>query len=291
MKIIPHLWYTSEALDAANLYTSIIENGKVNWTYTLKDTPSGDCDLVEFTLANMTFSAMSAGDYFKLNESISIMLSCSTKEEVRRIYEILIQGGKELMPLDEYDFCPLYVWIADKFGLNWQIMFDDTINAKHHIDICMLFDQEQSGKALDALNKYQGIFKESKIERISYYDGTQPDKRAKINYGELSLEDFKIIAMDHGYGGNCTFNEAFSLMILCDNDEEIEYYYNNLSHYKEAEQCGWIKDEFGISWQIVPKLLMEAYTDTDSEILGKLNTDILTMKRITFKGIKEIIGE
>lgn len=291
MKIIPHLWYSNEAVEAAKWYTSFIENGKINWTYTIKDTPSKDAELVEFNLANLTIAAISAGDYFKLNESISFMLKCSTKEEVTRLYTILIDGGYELMPLGEYDFCRQYVWLSDKYGLNWQIMFDENQKSKHHIDICLLFDLQQNGKAYDALNDYKEIFENTDIKNISYYDGNQADKRAKINYGELVFPNFKIIAMDHGYGGNVTFNEAFSLMICCDTDDEIDNYWNKLSHFKESEQCGWIKDEFGISWQIVPSLLMDLYSSPDTENLDKLNKAILSMKKIKVESIKKLLED
>ncbi len=291
MKIIPHLWYTDQAGEAAEYYTSLIENGKINWRYTIKDTPSGNAELLEFTLANLTFGAISGGDYFRLNESISLMLKCCTKEEVHRLYRALIEGGRELMPLGAYDFSEQYVWLADRYGLNWQIMLDTEQKTKHHIDLCLLFDLEQNGKANEALQEYQSIFKGAEPGKLSFYDGTQPEKRAKVNYGELQLPEFKLIAMDHGYGGNVTFNEAFSLMVLCSTDAEIEEYWNRLSHVKEAERCGWLKDRYGVSWQIVPDILMKLYNSSSEEKLAKVNREIMKMKKLAYADLQALIED
>lgn len=290
MKIIPHLWYTAEAIEAAEWYTSLIDNGRINWQYVIKDTPAGDAALVEFTLANLTLAAINGGDYFKLNESISLILKCSSREEVLRLHAALSEGGRELMPLGEYDFCKQYVWLSDKYGLNWQIMLDEEASARHHLDICLLFDLEQVGNALPALEYYRELLSDGQVKSIAYYDGSQPIKAAKVVYSELDVDGCKLVAMDHGYGGNVTFNEAFSLMVYCDTDAELDRYWAHLSHVKEAEQCGWGKDKFGVSWQIVPSVLMRLYDRADEATLQRVNQAVMGMKKISAAAIEELLG-
>ena len=76
--------------------------GKIDWNYTITDTPSGDAGLIQFQLGDMTLAAISAGPYFKLNESMSLMVNVARKDDVRRLYEALSDGGRILMPLAEY---------------------------------------------------------------------------------------------------------------------------------------------------------------------------------------------
>ncbi|MDT2767958.1 VOC family protein [Globicatella sulfidifaciens] len=110
VKIVPHLWFDDNAKEAVEFYTSLIKGSKVNWLYTITDSPSGDCDLFEFEIAGKTIAATSGGPYFQLDESISFMLSCDSKEEVSRLTEAFLADGQVMMPLGEYPFSPhLYV--------------------------------------------------------------------------------------------------------------------------------------------------------------------------------------
>ncbi|MFZ7133974.1 MAG: VOC family protein [Eubacteriales bacterium] len=107
-KIVPHLWFDIQALEAASLYVSLFEDSKILNTTMLYDTPSGDAQTVGFQLAGLEFAAISAGPYFTFNSSISLMVVCETKEEVDRLYKSLVEGGSELMPLGTYDFSQWY---------------------------------------------------------------------------------------------------------------------------------------------------------------------------------------
>lgn len=138
-KIVPHLWFDTQALEAAELYVSLFEDSKIINTAMLYDTPSGDAQTVEFQLAGFDFAAISAGPYFVFNSSISLMVACETKEEVDRLFNKLIVGGSELMPLGIYPFSQWYAWISDRFGLNWQIMLVEDINEHKKIRPSLLF--------------------------------------------------------------------------------------------------------------------------------------------------------
>lgn len=85
-----------------------------------------------------------------------------------------------------------------------------------------------------------------------YAQGEAEDQRAKVNYGEVDILGSSLVVMDHGYGADSTFNEAFSFEVLCKDQKEIDYYWDKLSAVPEAEQCGWLKDKYGVSWQIEP---------------------------------------
>ena len=105
------------------------------------------------------------------------------------------------------------------------------------------------------------------------------DKRAKINYAEVDILGTELVAMDHGFDGDFTFNEAFSLMVLCENQEEIDYFWDKLSFVPEAEQCGWLKDKFGLSWQIVPVGMNEILMNGTKEEVKRVTEAFLKMKK------------
>ncbi|MEG3310331.1 VOC family protein [Streptococcus sp. SS-4456] len=288
--IIPHLWYDTEAKEAVAFYVDLF-GGKIDWTYTITDTPSGDSDLIQFQLGDMTLAAISAGPYFKLNESMSLMVNVANKDEVTRLYQALSEGGRILMPLGEYPFSPYYVWLEDRFGLSWQLSYAPDLDKPYQFDICLLFSQDQVGLAQPMLDYYKDKLPQASVGQLSYYgEGEAAVEAAKLNYAELLVAGQKMIVMDHGYGGEASFNEAFSLMVYVDSQDELNFYYDLLSAVPEAEMCGWVKDQFGISWQIVPRILMEAYDTASPETVKAVNDAVLQMRRLDFDQIKEILS-
>ena len=286
-KLVPHLWYDKEAVEAAQWYVKIFEDSKIIHISTMPDTPSGDVDTVDFQLAGMRFLAISAGPYFALNASVSLMVACSTPEEVNRLYESLSAGGTELMPLGEYPFSKRYAWIQDKYGLSWQLILTEDGKAQQKIRPTLLFAGDVCGKAEEAIAYYLSVFSESSKGHVSYYHaGEAMDRRAKVNYGELNIMGNQLVAMDHGFGGDFTFNEAFSFMILCKDQAEIDYYWEKLSFVPEAEQCGWVKDPFGLSWQIVPEKMNEMMASSTKEEFKHITAAFLQMKKLDIAAIE-----
>ncbi|HFU4450294.1 TPA: VOC family protein [Streptococcus suis] len=287
--IIPHLWYDKDAKEAVAFYVDLF-GGKVDWTYTITDTPSGDSDLIQFQLGDMTLAAISAGPYFKLNESMSLMVNVASKDEVTRLYQALSEGGRILMPLGEYPFSPYYVWLEDRFGLSWQLSYAPDLDKPYRFDICLLFSQEQVGLAQPMLDYYKDKLPQASVGQLSFYgEGEAAVEAAKLNYAELLVAGQKMIVMDHGYGGEASFNEAFSLMVYVDSQDELNFYYDLLSAVPEAEMCGWVKDQFGISWQIVPRMLMEAYDTASPEKVKAVNAAVMTMKRLDIATIQDLL--
>jgi predicted 3-demethylubiquinone-9 3-methyltransferase (glyoxalase superfamily) len=131
------------------------------------------------------------------------------------------------------------------------------------------------------------VFPDSKVGLISRYkDGEAALPEAKINYAAFRLRGQDFVAMDHGFGADFTFNEAFSLMIYCKDQAEIDYYWDKLSAVPEAEACGWVKDKFGVSWQIVPEILGELIGSGDEEQAQRVVQAFLKMKKFDIEALK-----
>lgn len=137
--------------------------------------------------------------------------------------------------------------------------------------------------AEEAMNYYVDVFKNSRIVSIDYYPDESLSKHfegmsGKVINGVFELDGQRFICLDGGPA--FTFNEAISFTIDCEDQAEVDYYWEKLSHVPEAEQCGWCKDKFGVSWQIVPKRLGELLTDSDKEAAGRATQAMMKMHKL-----------
>ena len=286
-RIIPNLWYDKEAKEAVTFYVSVFDNARILDVAVMEDTPSGDAEMLSFQLEGQLFNAISGGPIFKLNPSISLMVACSTVEEVDKKYAALSQGGTDLMPLGEYPFSKRYAWVSDRYGLSWQLMYSEEQRNSQKITPCLLFSNDVTGKTQEALMFYTSVFLGGTVNQISHYqEGEAHLPEAKINFASFTLNGMNLAAMDNGYPADFNFNEAFSLMVYCDTQEQIDYYWNALSAVPEAEQCGWLKDKFGVSWQVTPTILDDIMFHGTQEEARRVTQAFLPMKKIDLKAIE-----
>ena len=292
-KLSTHLWFDKEAREAAGFYTSVFgaSNGsdsRVKDTTTLHDTPSGSVDLVSIELAGQQFSLISAGPLFKFNPSVSFLIACPSKEEVDALWEKLSKGGTPLMPLAAYPFSERYGWIQDRYGLSWQVMFTGDRPIPQKITPTLMFVGEVCGKAEEAIRYYASVFHGTKIGDIFRYGrGEAPDKEGTVKFAPFTLEGKQFAAMDSAHGHNFKFNEAISFMVHCDTQNEIDYYWDKLSAVPAAEQCGWVKDRFGLSWQIVPTMMERMFKDKNQKKLAQVTQAFLKMKKFDIEALRQ----
>jgi predicted 3-demethylubiquinone-9 3-methyltransferase (glyoxalase superfamily) len=287
-KIVPHLWYDEEAKEAALFYISLFNQSRILNTHVIENTPSGDSEIIDFELEGQRFAAISAGPYFKLNPSISLMVACSSAEEVNSKWKTLSEGGIELMPLDEYPFSKRYGWMQDRYGLSWQLILNENGQDGQKITPNLLFSNEACGKAEEAVNYYTEVFNDSGIGIISRYgEGEAESLKARVNYAAFKLCAADFSAMDNGFDVDFNFNEAFSFIVSCKDQKEIDYYWERLSAVPEAEQCGWVKDKFGVSWQIVPENMNEILFSGSKDELHRVTEAFLKMKKFDLRQLEK----
>ena len=286
-KITTHLWFDKEAKEAAEFYVSIFGNGsKIKNLSMLDNTPSGSVDMVTFELLGREFQAISAGPLFKFNPSVSFLVTCNTKDEVDALWEKLAQGGTALMELDAYPFSERFGWMQDKYGLSWQIIYAGGAGVKQKITPVIMFVGNVCGKAEEAINFWIALFKDAKVDAVMRYGkGEEPDKEGTLKYADFSLFGEEFRAMDSAYEHNFEFNEAISFIVYCNTQDEIDYYWNKLSAMPEAEQCGWLKDKYGFSWQIVPTAMDEMMRDGSKEQIARVTEAFLQMKKFDIESL------
>lgn len=286
-KIVPHLWFDTQAKEAAAFYASVFPDSKVTSTTVLHGTPSGDCDVVTFKLWGCAFQAISAGPYFKVNPSISFMVNVDpsrvpdAETVIDGLWSKLSEGGKALMPIGAYPFSKRYGWVEDKFGVSWQLILTDPQGEPRPAILpSLLFVGDACGKAETASDFYLSVFKDSKRGAMARYPaGMEPDKEGTVMFTDFQLEGQWFTAMDSARMHDFGFNEGVSLIVNCDTQEEIDLYWNKLSAVPEAEQCGWLKDAFGVSWQVVPSEMEALMRDGTPEQVARLTQAFLKMKK------------
>jgi predicted 3-demethylubiquinone-9 3-methyltransferase (glyoxalase superfamily) len=296
-KIIPHLWFDTEAKKAAELYVSLFPNSKITSLTMIHNvpSPSGDSDIVAFELNGQQFQAISAGPIFKFNPSVSFMVNFdpsrdkNARENLDRVWEKLSAGGTALMPLQEYPFSKHYGWIQDKYGLSWQLFLANPEGEERpFIRPSLMFVGKVYGKAEEASDFYISIFKYSKRGIITRYgNGQAPDKEGSVMFSDFMIENQWFAAMDSAYKHDFGFNEAVSFMVPCETQKEIDYYWDKLSAVPEAEQCGWLKDKYGLSWQITPAAMNEMMQKGTREQIDRVTQAFLPMKKFDLAEIKK----
>jgi predicted 3-demethylubiquinone-9 3-methyltransferase (glyoxalase superfamily) len=292
-KITPHLWFDKEAKEAAEFYTSVFgaslgKDSRVKNTTTLHDTPSGTVDIVTIDLLGLEFTLISAGPLFKFNPSISFLVPCKTKDEMGVLWEKLSAKGVVLMPLGAYPFSEKYGWTQDRYGLSWQVMFSGDRVIKQNIIPTLMFVGDVCGKTEEAINFYASLFHDAKVGDILRYSrGEEPDKEGTVKHASFTLEGQEFAAMDSAHGHNFMFNEAISLMVHCDTQDEIDYHWGKLSAVPAAEQCGWLKDRYGLSWQIVPNVMDKMLKNKDQKKIARVTQAFLKMKKFDIAALQQ----
>jgi len=285
-KITPFLWFDKEASEAAKQYISVFKNSRMISSTIMNDTPSGAVEIVSVELSGQEFTLMSAGPLFKFNPSVSFLVACKTGGEVDSIWDRLSGGGTALMDLGKYPFSERYGWVQDRFGLSWQIMHIGDRQIKQRITPTLMFVGSQCGRAEEAINFYTSVFDDARAGNILRYGKNEdPDKEGTVKHAAFTLEGQEFGAMDSAYKHAFSFNEAISFVVNCKDQAELDYYWGKLSHDPKSEQCGWLKDRFGLSWQVVPTILPRLLQDNDAEKRARVTKAMLQMKKIDINGL------
>lgn len=248
--MFPCLWFNGDAKPAAELYCKAF-NGTVT-----TDSPM----VINLDLFGQKMMLLNGGPQFQKNASVSFMVLCETGEEVEQYWNTLSDGGIVLMELGEYPWSKKYGWLRDRFGVTWQVYLG--MQGTQKIIPSLMFIHQNNGKAMEAMELYTGIFPNSKIGGVLKYGAGVGNETHEIpeniQHADFELNGYTFFCMDNSYDHQFDFNEAISIVVMTGSQEETDRYWNALTANGGKESmCGWLKDKFGVSWQIVPKRLLE----------------------------------
>ncbi|MDQ3123784.1 MAG: VOC family protein [bacterium] len=295
-KLTPCLWFDNNAEEAMNFYVSVFKDSKINHIDYYPDESldehfkgmSGKVINGEFELSGHPFICLDGGPLFNLNSSISFILNFdpsmggNAAKTIEEYWHKLSENGRVLMPFQEYPFSKKYGWIQDKYGVTWQLMTTDPAGEdRPFITPSLMFAGQKTNRAEEAIDFYTSVFLNSQKGSLAHYtEDSGTAKKGSLMFGDFRLNGTWMAAMDSSVEQDVTFNEAISLTIDCQDQAELGYYWERLSAVPEAEQCGWCKDKFGVSWQIIPRRLNELLTDKDKAAAGRAMQAMMKMHKL-----------
>lgn len=295
-KITPFLWFDTQAEEAAGFYTSVFRNSKIKYVSKYTESAAkasgmqkGSVMTVVFRIEGQEFIAINGGPIFKISPVISFFVNCKSVSEIDELWEKLSPGGKALMELDKYPFSEKYGWIQDKYGVSWQLIIQDR---PQKITPCLMFTGINLKRAEEAINFYTSLFKDSSLVQLERYAPGQGPEGAVV-HSKFLLNGQEFSAMDSHMPNEFQFNEAISFMVNCKDQAEVDHFWDRLSEGgdEKAQVCGWLKDKFGVSWQVVPDEWVRMQGKASPAKAERLMAAILTMKKIDLNVLRRINEE
>jgi predicted 3-demethylubiquinone-9 3-methyltransferase (glyoxalase superfamily) len=268
--IHPCLCLIGKIAEAADYYINVFGEGKITQRSEL-------VSIIE--LSGQKFMLLNEGLKATPNASISFMVTSETEEETELYWNRLIKEGTAFMPLGAYDWSKKYGWVQDKYGVSWQLYTGSRKDTPQKFCPTLMFTGASAGKAAEAVDFYTKLYPNSKIEGILKYSEGDQDKPGLVKHAQFTIKDSILMAMDssaeHGFG----FNEAISLVVECDSQDEIDKYWEVLGSGGGNEvACGWVTDKYGVSWQIVPAGLVSLLKEP--ERAKRVMNAVMKMKKL-----------
>lgn len=288
LPIKPHIWFDQDkAREAAEFYVTLMPDSALNYVNHFP-MPGGECEIVEFTFAGQPFLGISAGDGLKISPSISFMINFDPSRDpdatgrIDEVWSKLSENGKIMMPLDRYPFSERYGWVSDKYGISWQLILTNPAGEERPVIVpSLMYTGQVAGKANEAIDFYCSMFKDGKRGITAPRpEDMDPDKAGTLMFADFYIDQTWLAAMDSAHPHGFSFNDAVSLLIPCETQEEIDYYWSALSVDGEPGQCGWLKDKYGVSWQVASTVMLETLKNGSSEQIARITQTFMTMKKV-----------
>jgi predicted 3-demethylubiquinone-9 3-methyltransferase (glyoxalase superfamily) len=293
--IVPCLWFDDQAEEAAAFYVDVFPAARLGAVARYPSSgpnpsgkPPGSVLTVECTLAGQDFTLLNGGPTFTINPSISFFVYVPSAQAVDRLYGALAADGTTMMPLDAYPWSERYAWVMDRFGATWQVMAVPEIE-RATIAPCLMFTDAQRGRAQEAIDRYVATFPGSRVEHVEYYtNGEGPE--GTVKHARLTLAGQPLTAMDSPIDHGFDFNEAVSLQVMCADQDEVDRYWRELAAGGEEGPCGWLKDRFGVSWQVVPRAIGEWLTHPDPRARDRAFQAMLGMGKLDVAALQQALA-
>lgn len=245
--IYPCIWFNQNGKEAADFYCSIFPNAKI-----LSSNPI----VTNFEIHGTKMMALNGGDKYEPTSAVSYFVYCNGDETIDRLYALLKEGGSVLMELGKYDWSPRYAWVKDRFGVNWQLDVE-AINNSQKIVPTLLFVNAKNAKVAEARAHYLQVFPNSMKLMEMAYPPTAGMPEGALLFAQFKINGYILNAMSSTLQHDYDFTPGNSFVVECDDQTTIDHYWNELGKDGRYDMCGWLADQFGVSWQIVPSILSE----------------------------------
>jgi predicted 3-demethylubiquinone-9 3-methyltransferase (glyoxalase superfamily) len=293
-KISPCIWFQNHVEEAVKLYISTFKNSKITHTTYYTDAgekvsgiPKGTVQTISFEAAGLEMLGLNGGPSFgEQSPSVSLFVTCGSVAELDTVYNKLSAGGSTLLPLQEYPFSKRYVFFSDKYGIHWQLFLEE--GSAQKITPSIIFGGDHKGLGAKAMEFYLKVFKNSKtLVDFRYAQGEGDGIPGSVKHARLLLDGSEMVIMDSGHSQPMKMSNGISFIIHCKNQAEVDYFWDAIAKKGQEIQCGWISDEFGVTWQVVPdelNKLMEGEPKRSERMMQAM----FKMKKLNIDELKQI---
>jgi len=268
-KIFPCFWMDGNAKEAALFYCNVFKE-----TTIINENPF----VAVIQSSGQKIMFLNGGKHYRINPSISLFVHNTDAEEVDHLWLRLIEGGQVMMPMDTYPWSKKYGFVQDKFGLNWQISLGKEGDVPQKFAPFFTFTGANFGRAEEAVNYYTALFSDSSVTGILKHKETSEAEKETVLHAQFQLCGQVFMAVDSGAPHQFQFDPGVSLVINCQSQDEIDYYWENLLSGGKESMCGWLSDRFGVSWQVVPDKLGEWMRDPERS--KRVSDAFMQMKKL-----------
>jgi predicted 3-demethylubiquinone-9 3-methyltransferase (glyoxalase superfamily) len=285
-RIVPFLWFDDQAEEAVQLYTSLFDKSKIGMIRRYGDAgpgPKGKVMTLTFELERQTFMALNGGPTFSFTPAVSFFVTCRNEKEIDGLWATLSERGTVFMELQKYPFSEKFGWVGDRFGVSWQLSIDPR---EKKITPYFLFVGRQCGRAEEAVKNWVAQFPHSRTDHVVRCGPGEDTPEGAVRLARFTLEGQSFMAADSGLPHAFTFTPAFSFFVNCRTQEEIDQLWEGLSRGGRMDQCGWLQDPYGVSWQIVPTVLGDLLGDPDPTLSRRVMEAMLKMKKLDIEGLQ-----
>lgn len=287
------IWSDGWAAEAAELYASLFPGASIGETaYFSKEgfehhgQPDGSVMVIELTLGGQTVTLLNGGPVFTPNPAMSFFVFINDRAQIDRLWAALIEGGKAMMELGSYPWCEHYGWVEDRFGVSWQLMTADPGELGQVIVPALMFTQGAAGKAEEAMARYGEILGGFRPVEVNHYPPGTGVNEGLLMHGQYKIAGQTFIAFDspndHGFG----FTPGQSLQVFTADQKETDRVWNALTRVPEAEQCGWLADRYGLSWQVIPEGATGYINGPDPAGRSRARQAMFAMKKLDIAALK-----
>ncbi|NLA35540.1 MAG: VOC family protein [Actinobacteria bacterium] len=276
-RIVPNIWHGGTGAEAAEFYTRVVPDSHIVSTsfypteglLDFQQPLAGQPLTFDLSLGGYRVVLINAGDDFRPTPAISLMVNFdplffgdderAARAALDEMWAALSDDGEVLMPLGPYPFSPHYGWVADRYGMTWQLITTDPArDPRPFIMPSLLFSGAAQNRAGEAIARWTEVFDDAAIGvRVPFEEPSGPATAGSIMFADFTLDGQWFVAMDADSETSFDFSPGVSLSVRCADQAEIDRYWAALSRVPELEQCGWCADEFGVSWQVEPENIDE----------------------------------
>ena len=277
--LMPAFWCNGTLAEQTRAYAGLFPGALIDGRPAAVWGPGAMAALL--TLDGCDVQLIDGGPMYAPTPALSLFVQRQTEAGVRALWDGLADGGTVLMPLDAWPWARLFGWVQDRWGVTWPVNLGPLHEVGRAITPYLTFTGPAAGKARAALDLYARALPGLTVDGIHDHDGSGPDPAGTVMHAQIRLRGGTMMLSDSAHPHAWGFTPGTSLSVLCDTQDQVDRLWDLLSSEGgQPARCGWLTDPFGVSWQIVPRLLHDTMLTGTADQKARLVAAFLPMGKL-----------